>query len=168
MFDSGDTFLESQGKAFECVLMDIRMPGRDGLETLTAYLAKASPRPVVMMSGHADISIAVKAMRIGAINFIEKPCQRHALLDAIAEALKRSHEITRSQAEQAEARERFESLTHRERQIGNFIVDGLLNKEIAHEIGISIRTVETHRAHLMSKLGVRTVAALISVWPEPN
>jgi two-component system response regulator FixJ len=165
LYESGDAFLALQRDNFECVLLDIRMPGRDGLQTLVDYQNEDTPRPVIMMSGHADISIAVEAMRLGAINFIEKPFLRQRLLDVVSEAMNVSRDIRAGFEEFSAKQNKLNKLTPRERDIGSLICQGLLNKQIAHELGISVRTVETHRANLMTKMDVRSIAALVSLWP---
>lgn len=165
MFKSGEDFLARHQDDFDCVLLDIRMPGRDGLEVLEDYIAGGRSRPVIMMSGHADLPMAVQAMRQGALNFFEKPFDQGQLLTSIAEAMRVAKDMSIAREGQADINARLASLTPRQRDIGNLICSGLLNKQIAHELNISIRTVETHRSHLMTKMGVRTLAALVSVWP---
>ncbi|GLQ22496.1 transcriptional regulatory protein FixJ [Algimonas ampicilliniresistens] len=165
LFESGDAFLATQRNDFDCVFLDIRMPGRDGLQTLVEYRKGIAPKPVIMMSGHADISIAVKAMRLGAINFFEKPFQKGRILEAVSEAMQVSRDMQRALENKVDLQVRMEQLTPRERDVARLICAGLLNKQIAHELGISVRTVETHRGNLMSKMGVRTVAALVSILP---
>lgn len=168
LFESGDAFLARQSDNFDCILLDIRMPGRDGLQTLIDYRNSSVPKPVIIMSGHADISIAVEAMRLGALNFFEKPFEKGRLLEAVAEAMQVSHDMNRVLKAEADLHEKVERLTRRERDVARLVCAGLLSKQIAHELGISVRTVETHRSNLMAKMGVRSVAALVSIWPHSS
>jgi two-component system response regulator FixJ len=141
-----------------CILMDIRMPEMDGMEVHQALKENGISLPVIIMTGHGDIPLSVKAMKAGAIDFIEKPFEKAALLDALDlgfASLKRSVD-SRERAKAAAVR--LQVLTPRERDVLNGLAEGLPNKTIAYDLGISPRTVEIHRANLMSKLEVRSLS----------
>lgn len=141
-----------------CILMDIRMPEMDGMEVHQALKDNGISLPVIIMTGHGDIPLSVKAMKAGAIDFIEKPFEKAALLDALNlgfESLKRSGN-SRERAKAAAVR--LQVLTPRERDVLDGLAEGLPNKTIAYDLGISPRTVEIHRANLMSKLEVRSLS----------
>ena len=163
-FASGVEFLK-KARELEpgCVLLDIRMPGMDGLEVQEALSEQGIPLPVIIMTGHGDITTAVRAMKSGAIDFIEKPFEKAALLSAIAAASTRLNNDDRRRARAEEASTRLNVLTPRERDVLNGLVDGLPNKTIAFDLGISPRTVEIHRANLMAKLGVKSLSEALRI-----
>lgn len=146
-----------------CILLDIRMPGMDGLEAQAALRDRGITLPVIIMTGHGDVSLAVQAMRAGAVDFIEKPFEKAVLLSAIdhgAERLKKSAaDLDRAD----EAAVRLRALTPREREVLDGLAKGLQNKAIAHDLAISTRTVEIHRANVMSKLGVRSLSEALRI-----
>jgi two-component system response regulator FixJ len=143
-----------------CVLLDVRMPGMDGL-TLQARLAKLDNHlPVVVITGQADVPTAVRAMKAGAIDFVEKPYNDDVLIRAIELALSLPRQSDRTR-EAAEAAQRVAALSPRERQVLDALVAGRPNKVIAYNLGISVRTVEVHRARMMARLGVRQLAEAI-------
>lgn len=143
-----------------CVLLDVRMPGLDGL-ALQARLAKLeNPLPVVVMTGQGDVQAAVRAMKAGAVDFIEKPYDDDVLLNAIELALSKPGQPDSSR-EAAEAARRVAALSRREGQVLDALVSGRPNKVIAYDLGISVRTVEVHRARMMERLGVRQLAEAI-------
>lgn len=143
-----------------CVLLDVRMPGPSGLELQTALQRQGVGLPVVFLTGYADVASSVRAMKAGAVDFLEKPVERDALLNALKNAL--SRDALRRTAHNAEhaLRARFASLSPRERQVFDRIVAGKLNKQIAAELGIGERTVKAQRAQLMLKLGADSAAEL--------
>lgn len=145
------------------VLMDIRMPGMDGLETQAALSAKGVTLPVIIMTGHGDVTLAVRAMKAGAVDFIEKPFQKAVLLGAIEQAFARlNHEVAnRDQAQEAAIK--LQALTPREREVLDGLAKGLPNKSIGYDLNISPRTVEIHRANLMTKLGVRSLSEALRI-----
>jgi len=146
-----------------CILMDIRMPGMDGLEVQQELQAKGVSLPVIIMTGHGDVSLAVKAMKAGAVDFIEKPFEKDALLGSLDEAYKR---LSRREATEDRARDaavRLQALTPRERDVLDGLANGLPNKTIAYDLGISPRTVEIHRANLMTKLEVRSLSEALRI-----
>jgi FixJ family two-component response regulator len=143
-----------------CVLLDVRMPGPSGLELQAALQRQGVTLPVIFLTGHADVPTSVRAMKAGAVDFLEKPVERDTLFDALKRALARD-------ASQRETREgalrhttRLAVLTPREREIFDRIVAGKLNKQIADDLGIGLRTVKAYRAQLMEKLGVNSAAEL--------
>jgi two-component system response regulator FixJ len=141
-----------------CVLLDIRMPGMDGLEVQQELQRVGVDFPVIIMTGHGDIPLSVRAMKAGAVDFIEKPFEKATLLGALDEAF-RSMERTDSGRNRAKnATIRLRALTPREREVLDGLAKGLPNKTIAYDLGISPRTVEIHRANLMSKLEVRSLS----------
>ncbi len=143
-----------------CVLLDLRLPGPSGLELQAALQDHEIHLPVVFLTGHGDVASSVRAMKAGAVDFLTKPIQREALLDAIDRALERDAANRALRVEAEALRARFASLTVREREVVDGIAAGHLNKEIAHELGMAERTVKLHRAHAMEKLGVTSAAEL--------
>lgn len=146
-----------------CILLDIRMPGMDGLEVQEALRDNGVTLPVIIMTGHGDVSLAVRAMKAGAVDFIEKPFEKAMLLSSIElglERLKRS-EVDRDRT--ADAAFRLQVLTPREREVLDGLAKGLPNKTIAYDLGISPRTVEIHRANLMAKLNVRSLSEALRI-----
>lgn len=163
-YSSGVQFLDSDVRNFHgCVLLDVRMPEKDGLTVLSEALKINPNLYIVMMSGHGDIPMAVKALKKGAIDFIEKPFQGSVILDAMEKACTRLKGSDREDEYAAKAKASLAQLTQRELQITEKLVEGKPNKIIAFELGISIRTVETHRARLLSKMQVRSLADLVKL-----
>lgn len=159
-FESAAALLASIGKDTRgCVLTDVRMPGMDGLE-LQRRLADHM-LPVVVMSGHGDIPMAVQAMRNGAIDFVEKPYSDDTILRAVEHAAAQIEPRARTMGAKAEAEGRLARLTPREREVLTLLVAGKQNKAIAHELAISPRTVEIHRANVMEKMGARSLSDLV-------
>ena len=157
-------FLKEAGHlAPGCVLLDVRMPDMDGLEVQRALRGRGVMLPVIIMTGHGDVDMAVQAMKAGASDFIEKPFEKAALLACIAAAQRQSVAERGLSARAMEAQARLNVLTDRERDVLNGLVDGLPNKTIAYDLGISPRTVEIHRANLMQKLEVRSLAEALRI-----
>jgi FixJ family two-component response regulator len=146
-----------------CLVLDIRMPGMSGLELQQHLNRTGSMLPVIFITGHGDVPMAVQAMKEGAFEFIQKPFRDQDLLDRINHALKQDSEIRTTLARRAEVQRRHESLTPRERQVMSLVVDGAANKVIAIDLGLSERTVEIHRAKVMEKMGARSVAHLVKL-----
>ena len=161
---SGVEFLKS-AKSTErgCVLLDVRMPEMDGLEVQQEMGARGIDMPVVILTGHGDIALAVKALRAGAVNFIEKPYEKEALLRAIEEAYMRLDRAHDREMKAGEAKIRLASLTGRERDVLNGLAAGYPNKTIAYDLGISPRTVEIYRANMMEKLRVRSLSEALRI-----
>lgn len=141
-----------------CVLLDIRMPEMDGLEVQAALRERGLALPVIIMTGHGDVSLAVKAMKAGAIDFIEKPFEKAVLMSALEHGFRQLDQTQTIVARSEDAQLRLNALTAREREVLDGLAKGLPNKTIAHDLGISPRTVEIHRANLMTKLEVRTLS----------
>jgi two-component system response regulator FixJ len=161
-YASGIDFLAAAGSAaMGCVLLDIRMSGIDGLEAQRLLAERGIAFPVLMLTGHGDVTLAVRAIKAGAVDFIEKPFEKAALLAAIAEAFGRIADLGRADVDAADAVIRLAALTPRERDVLEGLVRGQPNKITAHELGISTRTVEVHRANLMHKLKVRSLSDLL-------
>src|ERR1700680_3868293 len=162
LFGSAQEFLRSKRPdAPSCLVLDIRLPGIIGLD-FQRQLAEADIRiPIIFITAHADIPMTVRAMKAGAIEFLTKPFRDQELLDAIQVALERDRTQRRQEAEIAKLRERFEWLTPREREVLPLVVSGLLNKQIAAEIGTSETTVKVHRGQLMRKMGADSLPDLV-------
>jgi len=149
-----------------CVLSDIRMPGLTGLDLLSALRARLDPRPVVFMTGHADVSTAVWALRNGAFDFVEKPCEPKRLVETIKAALEKSHLRQDAIAELTTLSDRFAALTDRQKAVMVLTAAGRSSKEVAQKLSLSPRTVETYRAGVMRKMGFRSLADLIRVHDQ--
>jgi two-component system, LuxR family, response regulator FixJ len=144
-----------------CLVVDVRMPGMDGLELQRVLQERGCNLPVLVVTGHADVGLAVKAMKAGALDFIEKPYSDNAVIDSVRSALARVADNRQSGVMIEAARARITMLTPRERDVLMRLVEGRPNKVIAHELGISPRTVEIHRANMMEKLGCRSLAEAV-------
>lgn len=161
---SGEDFLKEIGRAEPgCILLDVRMPNIDGLEVQRILNERGIAMPVIVFTGHGDISIAVQAMRAGAVDFIEKPFDKPTLLAGIEMAFARLDDKARHVQNAAEAKLRLAALTSRERDVLIGLVRGFPNKTIAFDLGISPRTVEVHRANLMRKLNVHSFSDVLRV-----
>jgi two-component system response regulator FixJ len=172
-YPSATEFLERIGApdahARACALTDVRMPGIDGIELLQRLRARGIALPVVVMTAHGDVLMAVQAMKAGASDFIEKPFDDQVLLDAIGAALGAARPDASPQPDAfASAARRVARLTRREREVLDLLVAGRSNKMIAHDLSLSERTVEVHRSRMMERLGVRSLseAVRLAVWAE--
>ena len=165
-YPSGEAFLASVDAAWPdgpaCVLMDVRMRELSGIETFDRLRARkpGMPAPVIFLTGHGDISMAVDAVKNGAFDFFEKPFNDNRLADRIAQALAESRDRLEHADSSGRIRSRLERLTAREKDVMTLILKGKLNKIIADELGISMRTVEVHRSNVFSKMGVRSAVEL--------
>ena len=155
--DFCDTYHESQPG---CLVLDIRMANMSGLELQKKLNGQSTNIPIIFISGHGDVPIAVEAMKAGAHNFIQKPYHEHDLLENINAALLQDAENRTVSAKQALLKEKTDALTTREKEIMDLLANGLSNKEIAKQLSISPRTVEVHRHHILSKLGLKSVTQL--------
>jgi len=162
-YESGDAFLAALPVDAGCLLTDIRMPGITGLELVRELKSRGVDLPVIVMTGHGDIPLAVEAMKAGVVDFIEKPFSDDVLIAAIRAAFDRLKDEVEPDAARLAAEERLAQLSPRERDVLAGVVEGKLNKIIAHELEISPRTVEIYRANLMSKTGARNVAELMRI-----
>lgn len=160
-FKSGTDFLEARASATSGVIVsDIRMPGIDGLELQQRLKDAKNTLPVIFITGHGDIQMAVQAIREGASDFIEKPFDDQVLIDAVHTAMKRKTPAL-ADPSSGEAGQRLASLTPREKEVLDCLVLGKINKITAHELGMSIRTVETHRARIMQKMQASSLSELV-------
>ncbi|MDR6305209.1 two-component system response regulator FixJ [Nitrobacter vulgaris] len=162
LFDAAADFLDAHsGLRFGCVVSDVRMPDINGMDLLRRLKATASPLPVIIMTGHGDISLAVEAMKLGAFDFVEKPFEDERLIGMIEAALQQSPNRTKSDDVSAEIASRIATLSQRERQVMDGLVAGLSNKLIAREHNISPRTIEVYRANVMTKMQAHNLSELI-------
>ena len=163
-FDSAESFLARyDAREVACLIVDIRMGGMTGLELQDKLLERKSPLPVVFITGHGDLPMAVDTMKKGALDFIQKPFDEDALVTIVERMLERARESFADQQQAASREALLSKLTTREAQVLERIVAGRLNKQIADDLGISIKTVEAHRANIMEKLGANTVADLLKI-----
>jgi FixJ family two-component response regulator len=161
-FSDGDTFIQSASKAVPaCVMLDVHMPGRSGIEILKALNAENYPAPIFIISGQGDIPMAVEAIRNGAFDFVEKPFSAETVLERVKESIA----ITRQRQDKVvpASFQGADLLTRRELEVLKEITDGASNKEAGRTLGISPRTVEVHRARIMEKLGARNAADLVRI-----
>ncbi|MDZ7588127.1 MAG: response regulator [Parasphingorhabdus sp.] len=145
------------------VLLDIRMPGMDGLEVQQEIIARGIDMPIIVLTGHGDVVLAVKAMRAGAVNFIEKPYEKAELLAALNDGFARLNRGDEGKMLASQAQVRLASLTGRERDVLDGLIEGFPNKTIAYDLGISPRTVEIYRANMMEKLRVRSLSEALRI-----
>ncbi len=160
-FPGGTEFLEADYDLPGCIVLDIRLPGVSGLRVQQVLHDRACMTPVIVMTGHADVTVAVEAMKQGAFDFLEKPATPSRVIDQIHAAIEHNRQVRLRSGRCREVFERLASLSGRERQVVRLITEGLANKQIAIELGVSQRTVETHRANVMEKMGVTNLAQLV-------
>jgi two-component system response regulator FixJ len=161
-YESADVFLETiDGRQFGCIVADVRMPGTDGIGLVRELARRGIAMPVVLISGHADVPMAVSAIKSGAQDFIEKPVDDKQLVAAINRALARSFEHLDSQRSQSELDARFARLTPRQIEIFDLVADGFTSHAIAGKLNISVRTVDSYRAEIMEKMQAEGVANLV-------
>jgi two-component system response regulator FixJ len=162
LYASAQQFLaEYRPGAPGCLLLDVRLPGMSGLELQERLASSGFALPIIVMSGHGDIPMAVRAMRCGALDFVEKPFHDQTLLDRVHEAIQRSARLQDDAGERALLQRRYASLTEREKEVMARVVQGRPNKLIADDLGLSTRTVETHRAHIMEKMQAKSLSHLV-------
>jgi two-component system response regulator FixJ len=162
LFDTAADFLDAHaGLGFGCIVSDVRMPGTDGMDLLRRLKANASPLPIIIMTGHGDIPLAVEAIKLGALDFIEKPFEDERLIGIIEAALQQSQAHGKSDIVSAEIASRIATLSPRERQVMEGLVVGLSNKLIAREHNISPRTIEVYRANVMTKMQAHNLSELV-------
>lgn len=163
-YTSGIEFLKTARSApVGCVILDVRMPDMDGLEVQATMAERGINMPVIVLTGHGDISVAVQAMKAGAVDFLEKPFEKAALLQAVSRAFGRIDDANVRTIEASDAQVRIAALTPREQEVLEGLANGYPNKTIAYDLGCSSRTVEVHRASLMSKLEVRNLSEALRI-----
>lgn len=151
-----------------CLLLDLRMPGMSGLELQQALAERAARLPIIMISGHGNVPVAVEAMRLGALDFFEKPFDVDRLIERVRECLTLESERRRDEDRHENAAQSIATLTPREREVFDLLVQGAMNKTVAARLKISVRTVEVHRANIMSKLEAANVSDLVRLALEAN
>lgn len=163
-YESAEAFLSRYDpREVACLIADVRMGGMNGMELQARLMERQSPLPIMFITGHGDVPMAVESMKNGAMDFIQKPFQEPQLLDLVERMLDRAREAFISSQQSASREALLAKLTGRESQVLERIVAGRLNKQIADDLGISIKTVEAHRANIMEKLSANTVADLLKV-----
>ena len=161
-FASAEDFLKAWRPEFNgCLLLDVRMPGMSGLELHERLRAQYSTLPIIFITGHGDVPMAVAALKKGAVDFIEKPFNDTELLRLVSQCLVTEQEHRARRRQDAEVSRRLDQLTQREREVLDLIIAGKLNKQIADVLGISIKTVEVHRARVMEKMAAQSLAELV-------
>jgi len=163
-FASADSFLEEHDDSQRgCVVLDIRMPGMTGIDLQMKLSQAGSSLPIIFITGHGDVPMAVEAMRRGAFDFLRKPINEEGFLERIANALDRETGDWQQKLDRDQARQRIAGLSEREREVFELVAEGMANKRVASELGISERTVEVHRSQVMKKLGAKTLAQLVRI-----
>lgn len=160
----GVAFLEQVDDAEKgCILLDVQMPKMDGLQVQEALNERGVAMPVIVLTGHGDVAVAVRAMKAGAVDFVEKPYAKQTLVDALTRAFERLEARRKEEVLTDEARGLIENLTGREKEVLHGLVDGQTNKEIAISLDISPRTVEIHRANVMEKMGASNLSTVLRI-----
>jgi FixJ family two-component response regulator len=161
-FESGDQFLHEFDDDWQgCVVLDIRMPGTSGLEVQKLLQERGNSLPIIFITGHGDVPMAVEAMQQGAFDFVQKPFRDQELMDRVMQALSQNEVKQEAAQQRRHALENFELLTPREKEVMEHVVKGRANKVIAMDLGVSQRTVEIHRARVMDKMQARSLASLV-------
>ena len=161
-FPTAEAFLaESHVEPASCLVLDVRLPGLNGLQLQEALNRKGYPLAIIFITGHGDVPMSVRAMKAGAVDFLQKPFEDSDLLDAIHRAIARSREAFAKQAESGRLQRRYDGLTPRERQVLSLVVTGLLNKQIAGELGAAEKTIKIHRGRVMAKMEAASLADLV-------
>ena len=162
IFSSAQDFLaRPRDETPSCLVLDVELPDLNGLDLQERVAADRAETPIIFITGHGDIPMSVRAMKAGATEFLTKPFERDVLLDAIRRAIERSREALRQASELRALRERYSSLTPREREVLAWVVSGLLNKQVGAELGMTEATVKAHRGKIMQKMKVDSLAALV-------
>lgn len=170
-FDSSTEFLRQYDPCWHgCIVLDVRMPGMNGLDLQERLISLNNTMPVIMVTGHADVPMAIRAMKAGALDFIEKPFSDEEILNSIKYALQEEDQASRARIDNTEIYERFQKLTPREREIMDLVVNGKANKVIAADLDVSTKTVEVHRSRIMYKMKARSISELVrqAIYMEKN
>lgn len=163
-YESAETFLDHwRGDWSGCILVDVRMPGKSGLQLQEELNARNNRMPVIVLTGHADVPIAIRAMKLGAYDFLEKPYSDDELLSSVKSALEQEREIISAENEKTRAARALEHLTERENEVMRLVVAGKTNKVIGVQLGISEKTVEIHRSRVMEKTGAGSLSELVRI-----
>lgn len=169
VFESASEFLSrSAHRGHSCVIVDVQMPGLNGIDFQKALIEHGREEQIVFITGHGDIPMCAEAMKAGAVDFLPKPFKHKELLESIERALKRSAEQRRRASEKNHARGLLGRLTPREYEVMQLVSAGMLNKQVGGELGMAEKTVKTHRAHVMQKLGITSVAELMRVLQKAD
>jgi len=161
-FPTAEAFLaEGHVEPASCLVLDVRLPGLNGLQLQEALSRKGYPLAIIFITGHGDVPTSVRAMKAGAVDFLQKPFEDNDLLDAIRRAIIRSRDAFAKQAESARLQRRYDTLTPRERQVLSFVVGGLLNKQVAAALGAAEKTIKIHRGRVMAKMQAASLADLV-------
>ncbi len=161
-FDSAQAFMDGyRPDQWGCVVLDIRMPGLSGLDLQEKLIEQGVDLPIIFVTGHGDVQMAVRAIKGGAVDFLEKPFSDQALLDRIQQSIARHRELREDSAMRHDIDHRLASLSRRERDVFQRVVNGMSNREIAEELGLSPKTVEVHRARVMEKMRARSLPDLV-------
>ena len=163
-YESAETFLAERDRAPGCIITDVRMPGINGLQLARRIRDSGSNEPVIVITGHADLPLAIEAMRAGVIDFVEKPFDDEVLLGAISRVLGQAEGALSAEGQRREMGSRFDSLSQRERDVLDGLVQGHPNKVIAYDLNISPRTVEVYRANLMTKMKAGSLSELERIY----
>ena len=162
MFRSSTAFLQAELPSGPCcIVLDVRLPGQSGLELQAELIREDIRIPIIFISGHGDVPMSVKALKAGAIDFLVKPFRDQDLLDAVSRAIDLDRRRRTEDARRVDLRARYEALTSREQEIMKHVTDGLLNKQIAHRLGVSEITVKIHRGNVMRKMGASSLPELV-------
>ena len=164
-FESAEEYLSSTDHVdvSGCLVLDVRLPGPSGLDLQRQLVESKIQMPIVFITGHGDIQMSVRAMKAGAVEFLTKPFRDQDLLDAVRQAIERDRALRARRAELSEFRKRYTSLSSREQQVMDLVVQGLVNKQIAHQLNVSEPTVKMHRGHVMQKMCADSLADLIKM-----
>lgn len=165
-YPSGEAFVEHVASVSGCLIVDLRLTDMDGIAVQKALIAAQSEVDVIVVSAYGDIEHAVEAMRLGAVDFLEKPFEPEQLIERLHALTRASDATERGQRDSRQRAALIDTLTPREKQVLSGIVNGQANKQVAADLGISARTVETHRVHIMQKLQANSLAHLVRIWLE--